>query len=150
MENVQLIYTLVHPSTLEEKWPALGPWVVQAIGDEVNYMDVEYVKAQVLCGNCCIWVGHASEHYEANAIEVVLVCEIAFYCGMRTLVLRWLSGRNMPSWLAHLPHLENWASCQGFVRMEIWGRKGWERELKPHGYKHDTTRLSKFLARSIH
>lgn len=149
MEIVHLDYLLLHPASVEEAWPLVGPWVVQAIGNDADVTDVEYIKAQAQRGNCQLWIGY-KDKLCAETIEVVLICEAAFYCNLKTLVLRWLSGKNMDNWIEHLPVLENWASANGFLRMEVWGRFGWKHVLKPHGYRHGFTQLYKFLPRSIH
>jgi len=143
MAEIQLI--LLRPQDIDYAWQYIGPWVVQAIGNEAAFMDVEYIKDKARMGNCLIWVGHSPPYSDPNNIEVVLICEVAFYCNIRTLILRWLSGKNMENWFHHLDQLELWASRSGFLRMEVWGREGWKRMLKSHGYAHEYTHLAKFL-----
>jgi hypothetical protein len=153
MENVRLTYCLLRPTDVDEAWPVVAPWILPAIADEPLPMEVDYIKQCAERAQQLIFVAQKGEprKLEASSIEAVLVAEIAFYLGVRTLICRWLGGKSeSASWLEHISFLEAWAQQNGFLRVEIWGRKGWERIFKPHGYVHESTHLGKFLRRSTH
>lgn len=52
---------------------------------------------------------------------------------------------NMQELLEALPCLERWYRAKGGLRMEIHGRLGWARMLKPQGYTRADTCLRKEL-----
>lgn len=47
----------------------------------------------------------------------------------------WLGGGELQEMLRRLPDVETWARSQSCDRTTLIGRKGWERVLKPHGYR---------------
>jgi hypothetical protein len=38
-------------------------------------------------------------------------------------------------WVEFVHVLETWAKARGFEMIEFWGRKGWDRLMRPYGYK---------------
>ena len=142
MEQIHL--DIVHPLAVEENWTIVAPYILQAVGEEVDKTDVEYIKAAAQRGVAQIWVIHRAKH-----IEAVLVTETAFYGGRRTLVLRWLAGVEVEEWLDLLSYVEDWAYANQYERIEVWGRKGWEKVLRTQQYLHQFTVLGKPLARRL-
>jgi len=47
----------------------------------------------------------------------------------------WLGGGDLAEMLRRCPDVESWAREQGCERMTLIGRKGWERVLRPRGYR---------------
>lgn len=52
--------------------------------------------------------------------------------------------------LAQLDQFESWAVRRDVSRLEITGRKGWEKLLAPHGFKFNYTSLIKEVQRGLH
>jgi hypothetical protein len=142
MEEVRV--TVLLPMDIELHWLTVAPWIVQAVGEGVDDTDMKYIKQQALAGAAQIWVVRKKD------IEAVLVTEAAFYGGRRTLILRWLCGKRIDEWAAILEAVELWAYENQFERVEAWGRKGWEKVLRPLQYTHEFTVLGKSLARRMH
>lgn len=143
METLQL--NLVGSHSIEDNWSAVGPWIIQAMGEGADAWDVNYIKQQATIGNAQIFV---LSRYEI--IEAVLVTESAFYGGRKTLVLRWFSGRLEDSWLKWIFMLEDYALKSGYERLEVWGRKGWERKLRDYGFGHEFAVLGKHITKRAH
>jgi hypothetical protein len=70
--------------------------------------------------------------------------------GKPTLVVRWCGGKEPTKWIADIGIIERWAALQGFHKMEVWGRAGWNRMLRPHGYRESYRVLEKLVDRGIH
>jgi hypothetical protein len=140
----EVLLTIIHPSNVLDNWGAVAPWILQAVGDGVDASDVIYIQQQAMSGSAQIWVAE-----KAHKIEAVLVTEVAFYGGQKTLVLRWLAGHASEDWIDYLDYLENWAATNGYHRVEAWGRKGFEKVLRPYGYRHEFTVIGKPLARRL-
>ena len=54
-----------------------------------------------------------------------------------------LAGEDMAEWLEYLPQIEEWAKTNDCVGMDIFGRKGFEKALKPYGYEFNCVLLRK-------
>lgn len=141
----ELHLELVHPANVEDIWPVVGPWILNAVGPLADASDVAQIKNQAVCGNSNIIILRKNRN-----IELVLVTEACFYGGRKTLVLRWMSGKMENHYLSWIFMLENYALKAGFERLEVWGRKGWERKLKPYGLAHEYTVLGKHLPQRAH
>jgi hypothetical protein len=58
------------------------------------------------------------------------------------LAVPFCGGERMEQWLPDiLQALKDHARHNGCSSVEVFGRKGWERVLKPHGYTHTYTTL---------
>lgn len=143
MEEICL--TLIPPYQVETSWPVLGPWIVQAVGEDADASDVTYIKHQAETGQATIMALTIN-----GVVGVVLVCESALFGGKKTLVLRWLSGAKINDWLKYYSYVEEHAFQHGYERIEVWGRKGWEKQLRPYGFWHEFTVLGKFVTKRVH
>jgi hypothetical protein len=142
MEKIQL--KILDPIDIANYWATVGPWILTAVGEGVDDTDVNYIRSQALAGAAQIWIVSRKD------IEAVLVTEAAFYGGRRTLVLRWLCGTLVEAWEDILTALEEWAYHNHFEYIEAWGRKGWDKVLRPMGYSHQFTIVGKTLIRRFH
>ncbi len=50
----------------------------------------------------------------------------------------------------HLDHFEHWAREAGANQIEIIGRKGWEKIMRPLGFIHNYTSLTRHIAKELH
>lgn len=140
------MYALIHPSNIESHWPIVAPWIAQAIGNSDTWRDLDEIKKLALEGVARIWIGKKPQ----GQIDVVLVTETWIMDGKKTLVLRWLAGKDMKEWLEDFPLVEGWAISQGFQDIHIWSRPGFAKICKPLGFRHEFTVLSKPLIRGMH
>lgn len=139
------MYEQVHPMNVDQVWHLVAPWIAQAIGDSDTWVDLAEIYKNAKLGHARIWIGRDL----SNQIDMVLVTETWFLDGRRTLVLRWLCGKNMKEWLEDISLIEAWAQSNGFQNVHIWGRPGWIRVCESLGYKHEFTVLSKPLKRGL-
>lgn len=64
----------------------------------------------------------------------------------RTCAVPYAGGVEMPATIkVVLDTVEAWARSEGCVRLEVDGRRGWERMLKPHGWEPRLVRMAKEL-----
>lgn len=139
------MYEQIHASNVEQVWHLVAPYIAQAIGDSDTWSDLDAIKQKAKNGYATVWIGRDQE----KQIDVVFVTEPWILDGRKALVIRWLCGKNLKEWLPDLEYLEDWAMANGFQAMQVWGRPGWVRVLKPLGYKHEFTVLSKPLIRGL-
>ncbi len=148
-------YEVVAPELLEAYWPLAAPWIATALGHDTEaWEDLEFVRLGLLRGQFTLWIGYPERNnnlyrYMPRELDVVMVTE--FFCRGKEVVccIRWLSGKNMDDKIKDIALVENWALGKGAQRLEVWGRPGWERLLKPLCYKREFVVLSRDLTRSI-
>lgn len=140
------MYKLIHPSNVDNVWHLVAPWIAQAIGQEDTWTDLSTIHERAKQGIARIWIGENLKH----EIDVVLVSETWHMDGRQILVLRWLAGKNMEEWLQDISVVEAFAAANGFHAVQIWGRPGWIKAMKPLGYKHEFAVVSKPLIRGLH
>lgn len=143
------MYVIVAPANVEFHWPKVAPWIAQAISaePEMQQEDLEVIKQNCLRGTSQIWIGHD----ERGDIELVCVTELHMLGKELTCVVRWLSGINVDNWTTELDtYIEHWAKERGCLKLQIWGRRGWQRALKPLGYIHEFTVIGRRIDREVH
>lgn len=139
-------YTLVSTNSVLDWWPRVAPWILQAIGDESTWGDIEHIKRELESGCAQLWVVRDT-HLN---IQLVVITETMLIGGEPSCVLRWAGGHRVKDLTFDVGFIEAWAKARGISHIQIWGRRGWERLFKPLGYKHDFCVLSKSLVERIH
>lgn len=138
---------LVMKTTVPTVWPVLAPWLIQALGETDSWQDIGQLREEAERGTTQLWV---AQHKLTQDILMVCITEGMNLNGKPTLVIRWLGGRHPEMWLDDIGIIERWAAIQGFHKVEVWGRAGWNKMLKPHGYREIYRVLEKIVDRGIH
>lgn len=141
------MYRLVHSTNVENYWSKAAPWIAQAIGNEPeDWRDLENIHQRLISGMAQLWL----ETDEAGDVSFVMITEGMMLGADPTLVIRWMSGRDIKARLFDVAILENWALHSGFKKIQAWCRPGFERLLKPLCYKKSFLVLEKTLERGLH
>lgn len=140
-------YTLVNPYHIDEVWPIVSPWLIQAIGEEPYWGQISQIREEIRVGSMHLWVVQDTSN---GAILAVAVTEPQMLGGHKILIVRWMGGRNIDQWLNDMGVIERWAKVNSFVRVEIWGRPGWSRKFAPFGYREDYRVIGKQLDKELH
>lgn len=140
-------YALITPGNLDSAWPIAAPWLMQAIGEADTWRDVDHLRQEILRGNAHLWM---FQDKKTKDVLVVIVTEAIMLGGKPCLVIRWLGGADMQKWLDDIAIIERWAAVQGFHKVEVWGRPGWQRMLKPYGFRETFRVLEKTVDRGVH
>lgn len=82
------------------------------------------VVAGVASGYMQLWVNGQS----------AAITEIVAYPQKKVLNV-FLAGGNTPELIAMLEDAKLWGASEGCSEIVMYGRKGWERKLSPHGWK---------------
>ena len=141
------MYALIATKNVDLYWDALAPWIGEAVGVPDPAADLEVIKSKALSGVAQIWVGKSPK---TGVIDIVLVTEGMVLDNIPTLVIRWLTAVDLNDCMIDFALIENWAHTQGFQRLQVWGRRGWERKLRPLGFVHNFTVLDKFISQGLH
>ena len=140
------MYEIISPKSVDAIWPFVCPWILQAIGEEDTWRDVDQIKENCRTGGARLIV--KKDAY--NKIVGVLVTESWIQDGKKILVLRWMSGKCVDEWIEDQDLFEGLAFSNGFQGIQIWGRPAWVKKLKPLGFTHEFTVVGKPLMRGLH
>jgi len=103
------------------------PWISQAVqASPCDGWTVDDVVASVRCGSAALWVAVTDRPHGICLTELVPERSAA------RIVM--LSGERMQEWLRGIGMIEAWALAWGCGVVEVPGRQGWARLLRPHGY----------------
>lgn len=108
-----------------KKWWLRVASLLKPAVDKNDGYAMEDVLNQLLLRNCQLWVAYEEE----QDIQVALVTQILIYPQHRACLLLFLGGKDRKNWLELLPYIEVWARQNGCTQMEIYGRKGWQKDL---------------------
>jgi hypothetical protein len=149
MPNENLLYSRVAPQNLEMAWIAAMPWIEKALG-EINHAHAElaHIQKGLYAGALTLW---AIQDKRKNNLPVFfLITELhTTESGFKTLILRWAAGTDMGEWINDIELLEHICGREGYQKMEVWGRPGWGRVLKPHGFRKEFEIFSKLVQRGL-
>jgi hypothetical protein len=143
--NAQWI--LLNPVHLESAWPKCAPWLIQAIGAADEWDQIDEIRQDVAKGRMQLWVVQNEQNAEVLA---TFVTEIQLVGRAKTLVVRWMGGKEIDKWLDDLGVIERWGQRNDLTSVEIWGRPGWSKRFAPHGYREDFRVISKRIDKELH
>lgn len=142
------MYALIHPVRIEDAWLKVAPWIALAIGsDPEDWIDLEHIKPRLLCGAMQLWIGHEPG---TEKIESVLITEGTLIGKDPTLIVRWATIKGLNAHLQDIGLLERWAMDNGFSKLQVWGRPGFSRILKPLGFSKKFEVTERTLDRGVH
>lgn len=102
--------------SLEDELARCGPWL-QAALERDGLNGLTEVAAEVASGRSLLWPGRAAAAVTEQTRDLHI----------------WLAGGDLRELLAMEQDCARWAKANGFDRLTIEGRKGWERVLS--GYR---------------
>lgn len=122
-------------------WPHVVGWVNAAIKDAGHCWTLDDVAARLdsrLMQLWCIWDG---ENMVGCLVTETYQTARGFTCGLPIVYCSDME-HALP---VVLDTIEPWARSLGCVRLQGEGRRGWERALRPLGWKTITTQVEKVL-----
>jgi hypothetical protein len=126
--------SLVPLQYTEWVWPKIEEYMKGAADYTYGRFDVEDIKKGVLQseGNQQLWVAYENEEDVYGAV----VTELWQYPKLRTLIMHFTGGRELPKWKDDmLKLLQQFAADQGCDVIESYGRGGWAKVFQNDGYK---------------
>jgi len=126
--------SLVPLQYTEWVWPKIEEFMKGAADYTYGRFDVDDIKNGVLQseGKQQLWVAYENEEDVYGAV----VTEVWQYPKMRTLIMHFTGGRELPKWKDDmLELLQRFAGDQGCDVIESYGRGGWAKVFQNDGYK---------------
>ena len=105
--------------------------------------ELKHVAQELAKGSKQIWLKTLDEKFIATVITHVIdypnkrTCEICYLGGE--------SGEGVMDSLKDIQEIENWATLNNCDDIQVFGRRGWLRPLKEHGFSERYTILGKSL-----
>jgi len=129
-------------------WPKAEEHLRQAISDNESDPDryMMQLKAKIFSGVHALWVMEDEKKPVAYAITAVYSGD-----GIVTVAQIYLAqGKDLDMFLDKMDEFTVWALKNGAHFIEVIGRKGWERVLRPYGFKHNFTSLLRRITEELH
>lgn len=119
----------VDPKTVHEIWPQARDLIRSAI-EKTGLSEFADIECEVLAGDQILWLA-LSDHVEAAATTHLIKTS-----GKPVLIITACSGSQKERWISLRHRIENYAKAEGCSCVRLYGRKGWERELKDYRVEH--------------
>lgn len=112
-------------------WELAERHIAEALKHSNGECDIEKIKIETFHGSRQLWLVIVNEKISAAASTRVI-----HYHNFFSVMVDFLSGEKMDSWLKELEiEIALWAKSIGAKRVELIGRKGFEKALTPYGFK---------------
>ena len=124
--------TPVPPEYLDNVWRELLPFVRRAVATSDGAFTATSVYNDAMSGFHTIWI-----LVRNDVIVMMLTTRIVQYPAKRGLAIDWVGGGDLTAVIEiALDSLMQYARRNSCHEIEGCGRKGWEKWLAPHGWKH--------------
>ena len=121
----------VPAASVERYWPVVESLIAEALEHSSGRFRLVDVFAALIKQDMQLWVAGD----EGGSVHVVAVTEVIDYPSIRIASIFLLAGRGREMWLHHLGTIESWAKDRDCKKLELRGRKGWERVLDDWTFK---------------
>ncbi len=137
----------VSPHELPDLWPDIRDRIAACCTRSGGKYAPADILQSLIAGPMQLWLAIDDETVggRAGAIKALAISEIASYPRIKVCKLLACTGEDAGRWIELVQSIEAWARSQGCGAMEPICRPGWERHLKPRGYKRTHVILEKRL-----
>jgi hypothetical protein len=123
-----------------ELWPIAKQFLAKSVELAHGAFDLDDIHTLLVNKDAQLWAVHDGE------IKAVAVTQIMIYPKQKRLKLFLLGGNDMAKWEKSISDtFDNFAKANGCDGVELYGRKGWLRNLKQFGYNdYEVTMIKTF------
>lgn len=122
-----------------EAWPVVEGWIAQALAHSIVFAPAD-IHDYCLHRQMDLWL------VEGDEPKACVVTRVDHGPQATILMVMIVGGRDMDDWIDLEAGLYDYAMSRGCVAIEAWGRRGWQRVLKPRGWEPMFTIYRKVLA----
>lgn len=112
-------------------WPAVERVLQEDVEGWSVLGDLEAIKRGLFSSALQLWVLLDDD----RVVRLMVMTQLVFYPDFQALRVVWAKGRDAKEAVMSYEDLETAARNMGCARMEVIGRGGWQRLLKPLGYR---------------
>lgn len=117
---------------VELVWDKVEPLLSKATDASNDRYDTDKIKVDLYNGSKMLWIMVNEE----EEIDVALTTSIEDYSGKRAIRVSFAGGKDL---LKNIPlardTIKEFGQSVGCTVLEVLGRRGWDRALKPYGYR---------------
>lgn len=124
---------------VEAKWHFAEPWVRSAVDEYALLETVESYKARCLDRSAQLWLIVDQDQVVGCGITEIYGTPKGLTCAVPVLAAVSMGAHLVPL----MDTVEAWARAEGCVRLQGYGRLGWVRALKPHGWRPRAVEIEK-------
>ena len=134
--------SLVDPDYLHLIWDEASLVLDRSTGTAHGRYSLDHIAHEIMIGEQHLWIVFDDDKKVISALTTKFVS----YPGKRLLAGQFLGGERIMRWRdSMLETLERWAVDNNCDGMEMTGRRGFERILKPHGWTPEYTVFEKMF-----
>ena len=130
----------IAPAELPDLWPQIRDRIAACCARSGGKYEPLDVLQLVIAARMQLWLAT-----EDDAIHALALTEIVRYPRVKVCKLLACTGEGAPRWIDLIGAIEAWAKDCGCAVLEPVCRPGWERHLKPMGYRRTHVVLEKTL-----
>ncbi len=113
----------VQRDELASVWPTVEPILREGMTKGSRLTTADVLPA-IKAGDQQLWVG-----WDSDGVALVAITEIYTTSTDRAVSVIMVAGRGLDDCRTHLKAIENWGRSLGCSRIEMLGRRGWEKVL---------------------
>jgi|TARA_R100000329_G_scaffold151479_1_gene147848 hypothetical protein len=133
---------LVPQEYVRDIYPKIEEYIDRVVPTSNGRFDKIDLLHDIIVGKATLWT--VVDEEEDNKIYGIIFTEITSYPRRKFLSITFASGDRLDEWMDEsLKVLENWAVDNECESMEITGRKGWVKKLKPHDWEEEFVIIKK-------
>lgn len=121
------------------KWHLAEPWVRSAVDEYALLETAETYKARCLDRSAQLWLIVDQDQVVGCGITEIYPTNKGMTCAVPVVAAVTMGDALVPVFDV----IEAWAREQGCVRLQGYGRMGWVRALKPHGWRPRAVEIEK-------
>ncbi len=115
------------------RWPAIAAELERGAGRSQGMMTMASIADGLRHDRLQLWIVLGDD----DALIGTGLTQLGFEpSGIKVCTIYLTVGAGMKDETGHLSEIEAWAAHQGCQRVQLWGRKGWARELKSYRMTH--------------
>lgn len=134
----QIRVEAIKPSDIQAKWHILKPYIEMALKYSLGELSAEEVKEDGISG-IYLFLGF----YRDNELIGVITVETVTYSRKKIVCVPHVGGKDLDLWCDIMVNtVIKLAKDVNANAVISYGRKGWEKKLKPYGFKPQYTILS--------
>jgi hypothetical protein len=124
-----IVLDRVAPEDIDDLWPYLEPPFRRACEADPTGLTSDMIRREAIEGRRHVWT------LADGDLDPPLLAALSTRVDGDALIIGPLGGTDMHLWLPLLSVLEGHAKTAGLTSVRIEGRRGWQRALKPYGYR---------------
>ena len=131
----------IGPDSIDFMWEKVNRRIEHALGNDLTSCKIEEVYEDLLTGLRQLWVVHRGGDIAAVIVTQLLQSSEGSYLHVLA-----LQGENMEKWLPLIDRaLRLFAAAHACAFLEITGRRGWVKTLKPYAWQEIYVSMRRYL-----